>query len=411
MSHIGIIGGGIIGSATAAWLAADGHEVTLFERDPDGKPTSAGNAGFLALPEISPVSRPSVMTSVPGWLLDPLGPLALRMRDLPELTPWLARFVAAARPGQVAHATASLAVLMKTALADHQELARRGHLGEAMRRTGAFHIFDSERGFRAVASEWAERTRHGVDVRPATADEVRRTVPALTGPFTHALFAPDYWLVTSPAKILASLRRRIESRAVLVAAEIVSLRRADDGILLLDRSGTERRFDKIVVAAGIWSRDLVRQLGLSVSLETERGYNTTFAARPFDLPVPVFFADHGFVAAELDDGLRIGGGVELARPDAPPNYARAEAMVAKAQRYFPDIPASGGRQWMGRRPSTPDSLPVIGRHPEDGRIVFAFGHGHLGLTLSAVTARHVAALLGDRPPDPLLKPFGIERFQ
>jgi D-amino-acid dehydrogenase len=86
-------------------------------------------------------------------------------------------------------------------------------------------------------------------------------------------------------------------------------------------------------------------------------------------------------------------------------------MVAKARRYFPDIPSSGDRQWMGRRPSTPDSLPVIGRHPFDHRIVFAFGHGHLGLTLSAVTARHVASLLGDRPPDPLLRSFGIERFQ
>jgi D-amino-acid dehydrogenase len=279
-----------------------------------------------------------------------------------------------------------------------------------MRRTGAFHIFDSERGFRAVENEWAERTRHGVDVRPATVDEVRRTVPALTGPFTHALFAPDYWLVTSPAAILAGLRRRIESQAEFVAAGVVSLRRAEDGIVLLDSDGTERRFEKVIVAAGIWSRDLVRELGLSVSLETERGYNTTFAARPFDLPVPVFFAEHGFVASELADGLRVGGGVELARPDAPPNFARAEAMIAKARRYFPDIPSSGGRQWMGRRPSTPDSLPVIGRHPEDSRIVFAFGHGHLGLTLSAVTARHVATLLGDRPPEPHLAAFGIERF-
>jgi D-amino-acid dehydrogenase len=411
MTETGIIGGGIIGSATAAWLIAEGHKVTLFERTPEEKPASAGNAGFLALPEISPVSRPSVIASVPGWLIDPLGPLALRMRDLPALTPWLARFVAAARPHQVAHATVSLAFLMKTALADHQELARRGHLGEAMRRTGAFHVFDSERGFRAVEDEWAERTRHGVDVRPATVDEVRSVVPALRGPFTHALFAPDYWLVTSPAEVLTGLRRRVESLASFVAAEIVSLRSAADGVVLLDRSGADRRFDRIVVAAGIWSRDLVRQLGLSVSLETERGYNTTFAVRPFDLPVPVFLAEHGFVASELADGLRIGGGVELARPDAPPNFDRAAAMVAKARRYFPDIPSSGGRQWMGRRPSTPDSLPVIGRHPLDHRIVFAFGHGHLGLTLSAVTARHVSGLLGDRPPDPLLAPFGIERFQ
>jgi D-amino-acid dehydrogenase len=408
MSHIGIIGGGIIGSAAATWLLADGHKITLFERDLEGRPASAGSAGFLALPEISPVARPSVITSVPGWLMDPLGPLALRMRDLPQLTPWLVRFVAAARPGQVAHATEALATLMKTALADHQELARRGGLSNLFRRTGAFHIFDSEGGFRPVRKEWAERQRHGVDVREASVAEVRETVPALRGPFSHALFASDYWLVTSPAEVLAGLRRK---SADLVAAEVTAIRSAEDGAAVLDKAGTEHRFDRIVLAAGIWSRDFVRALGLSVLLETERGYNTTFPNPPFDLPVPVFFAEHGFVASPLAEGLRVGGAVELASPDAPPNFARADAMLAKARRYFPDMPTSGGRQWMGRRPSTPDSLPVIGRHPRDSRIVFAFGHGHLGLTLAAVTARHVADLLGARPPDPRLAPFGIERFQ
>ena len=124
--------------------------------------------------------------------------------------------------------------------------------------------------------------------------------------------------------------------------------------------------------------------------------------------MPVVFADHGFVASPLADGLRIGGAVELAAVDAPPNYARALALRQKARRYLPAIPETGGTEWMGRRPSTPDSLPVIGPHPRDRRIVFAFGHGHLGLTLSATTARLVSAILsGTAAP----APFGIERFQ
>jgi D-amino-acid dehydrogenase len=77
---------------------------------------------------------------------------------------------------------------------------------------------------------------------------------------------------------------------------------------------------------------------------------------------------------------------------------------------MPTLPEAGGTEWMGRRPATPDSLPVIGRDPRDPRIVFAFGHGHLGLTLSAVTARHVAALIAGRDDERLL-PFGIDRFQ
>ncbi len=152
-------------------------------------------------------------------------------------------------------------------------------------------------------------------------------------------------------------------------------------------------------------------MGLSVLLEAERGYNTTYPDPGFTITVPVFLSSHGFVVSPLNDGLRVGGAVELAAVDAPPNFARAAAMRKKARRYFPDLPEEGGREWMGARPATPDSMAVIGPHPKDPRIVFAFGHGHLGLTLSAATARHVAGLLTKGQREKNLEPFGIERFQ
>jgi D-amino-acid dehydrogenase len=183
-----------------------------------------------------------------------------------------------------------------------------------------------------------------------------------------------------------------------------------EGVAIVTADGAAT-FDRAVVAGGVWSRDLVTRLGLRVLLEAERGYNTTFPDPGFEIAMPVFLANHGFVATPLSDGLRVGGAVELAAVEAPPNYARAAAMRTKLRRYMPDLPESGGREWMGCRPSTPDSLPVIGAHPKDPRIVFAFGHGHLGLTLSAVTARHVAALVAGRPRERNLEPFGIERFQ
>jgi len=409
MALIGVVGGGIIGSAIAVWLLGDGHEVMLFEAAPGERPASAGNAGLIALAEISPLARPGVIGSVPGWLLDPLGPLALRFRDLPALTPWLARFLAAARPHQVERATAALAFLMKTALADHQELARRAGLSATMRKTGAFYLFDRDAAFRAAQAEWAERFRHGVAVEERSVDEARASLPGLTGRFARALFAPDYWTVSSPAEILRGLRERLLAAGSLEAIKVNGLTRAADGIALHLADGASRRFDRVVIAAGVWSRDLVRALGLRVALETERGYNTTWPVPPIELPAPVFFAEHGFVASPLADGLRVGGAVELAAVDAPPNFARAKAMRAKMRRYFPALPEEGGSEWMGRRPSTPDSLPVIGAHPGDGRILFAFGHGHLGLTLSAVTARHLATLVSGRG-EPQLEAFGIERF-
>jgi D-amino-acid dehydrogenase len=279
-----------------------------------------------------------------------------------------------------------------------------------MRRTGALYICGSEAGYRAARAEWAERMRHGVEAREIPVEEARRLVPALKGRFTHAFFAPESWTVSSPLAILQALRHRLAAADAFVGQEVVALRRDEREVAVITAEGGDLPFDRVVVAGGVWSRDIVRGLGLAVLLETERGYNTTFPNPPIDLPMPVFFSDHGFITSPLADGLRVGGAVEMASPEAPPNYARAAAMRKVMRRYVPDLPEEGGVEWMGCRPSTPDSLPVIGTDPRDPRIIFAFGHGHLGLTLSAATARHVAALVAGRP-DPMLRPFGIGRFQ
>jgi D-amino-acid dehydrogenase len=410
MATVAVVGGGIVGCATASWLIAEGHKVTVFERAPEARPASTGNAGLIALAEVSPLARPGIITKAPGWLLDPLGPLAVRLRDLPTMTPWLLRFVASARPERVEAAAEALSWLMSTALADHQELARRSGMSGHMRKTGALYITASESGYRAAKEEWDERVRHGVPVQELTADEARKLVPALTGKFSRAFFAPESWTVTSPLAILEALRRRIGDADAFVKQEVIAIHPENREVSVMTAEGGDLPFDRVVVAGGVWSRTLVRGLGLKICLETERGYNTTYPKSPIDLPMPVFFSDHGFIASPLAVGLRVGGAVEMASPEAPPNYARAAAMRKVMRRYVPDLPEEGGVEWMGCRPSTPDSMPVIGRDPRDPRIVFAFGHGHLGLTLSAATARHVASMIAGRP-DQRLKPFGIERFQ
>jgi D-amino-acid dehydrogenase len=410
MTTVAVIGGGLVGSAAAAWLIADGFDVTVFERDPDGRPASTGNAGVISLPEISPLARPGTLLSVPGWMMDPLGPLSLRARDLPALTPWLTRFALAARPSQVERSTAALGFLMKTALADHQELGRRAGLSGHLRRTGALYLYDTDAAFSSAQGEWKERARHGVDYQEIPVAEAKAMVPALKGGFARVLCAPETWMVSSPMEVLSGLRTAVAARGRIATGAVEDVRANGEGVAIVTSDGATT-FDRAVVAGGVWSRDLVTRLGLRVLLEAERGYNTTFPDPGFGIAMPVFLADHGFVATPLSDGLRVGGAVELAAVEAPPNYARAAAMRTKLRRYMPDLPESGGREWMGCRPSTPDSLPVIGAHPKDPRIVFAFGHGHLGLTLSAVTARHVAALVAGRPRERNLEPFGIERFQ
>jgi D-amino-acid dehydrogenase len=411
MAHIGIVGGGIIGCATALHLLDQGHKVTVLERDAGGLPASVGNAGILAVPEIDPIARPGMLLAAPKWLLDPLGPLTVRWQDLPALMPWLTRFLLASRPAKVARAREALAFLLKTAAADHQAMGAMAGISGHIRKTGALTVFDTKAARdKAFAHEAANAPLLGCNVEKLDVDEARARVPALKGTFAGAIFNDGYETFQYPLTLLRRLQSQLRERATFIDATVNALEWSDAGVSVRTGAENAHLFDKVAITAGVWSKTLVERLGLKVLLESERGYNTTFVNPPMTLEMPVFFSEHGFVATPFENALRVGGAVELAKPETAANYARAAAMRRKMRRYVPDLPREGGTEWMGRRPSTPDSLPVIGLHPGDPRIAFAFGHGHLGLTLSATTGRHVASLLsGERNPD--LKPFSIARFR
>jgi D-amino-acid dehydrogenase len=168
---------------------------------------------------------------------------------------------------------------------------------------------------------------------------------------------------------------------------------------------------RLVVATGAWSATLAESVGDRVLLDSERGYNTTLPAHGISLSREVIFAERKFVATPLDIGLRIGGAAEFAGLKAPPNYRRSDALLTLGKRFLPGINDQGAVKWMGHRPATPDSLPVIGRSPRVPSIIYAFGHGHLGLTQSATTGALVADLLANRTPGISLDAYSIGRFR
>jgi D-amino-acid dehydrogenase len=404
-----IVGAGIIGICCAAYLAEQGRSVTVIDRTGVCEETSSGNAAALAFSDVLPLAHKGMMKNLPKWLSDPLGPLTISPRYLPALMPWLWRFWRAgmADPGPAIAAQVSL---MKLAEQEWMGLLDRSGTRSMLREDGSLELYESESEFRGTLSGWAERDRFGIAYRHVAGEELSALQPGLSKQFVKGTFVPGWKTVADPKLLGQAIWAYAESKgARFVKGEVIALSASDDGAQVSMLGQSPIRGKKLVIAAGAWSHLLAGRLGDKIPLDTERGYNTTLPAGAYDVKRQLIFSGHGFVITPLETGLRVGGAVEFAGLKHKPNFARSKAMLQKAARFLPGLKTGGGREWMGFRPSLPDSLPVIGKSSA-ANAIYAFGHGHLGLTQAAATGRLVAQLVDGAPPALDLVPFSPHRF-
>jgi D-amino-acid dehydrogenase len=409
-SDIAIIGGGIIGICAAAYLAEAGRRVTVYDRTGICEETSSGNAAAFAFSDVLPLAQKGMLSRVPGWLADPLGPLSIPPAYLPRLLPWLYRFWRAGSAGRQEASLAAQASLMRLAEAEWAGLMERSDTRRMLREDGSLELYESEAEFKASLPGWAARERFGIAFRHLQQNQLADYQPGLSGQFVRGTFAPGWKTVGDPKKLGKAVWSYAESKgATFVKARVERIGGASGDVVLHLDHGTARA-RQAVIAAGAWSHLLARELRDRIPLETERGYNTTLPESAFDVRRQLIFSGHGFVVTPLEKGLRVGGAVELGGLERPPNYARSKAMLAKAQTFLPGLDPRGGREWMGYRPSLPDSMPVVGQATGNPDVFYAFGHGHLGLTQAAATARLIRDLvLGQAAPIDLC-PFSPRRF-
>lgn len=410
-ADIVVVGAGIIGVSTALSLQTTGWQVCLVDRKGVAAETSRGNAGAFAFADIEPLATPGIMRKAPRWLIDPLGPLSVPLGYAPRIAPWMARFWRASRRSRYTAAVAAQSQLMTLSKAALERLIVQVGGEDLMRREGQLRLYEGEARFNGSFPTWDLCAQHGVAVTLLRSPEsIAEIQPGLSPLFTHAGYTPDWMNTVDPARWTDHLAARfVAAGGVIKTANVQRLHHVGDMVEIATETGTLRAA-QAVVAAGAWSHHLARTLGDRLPLETERGYNTTFPTARFDVRTHLTFADHGFVVTKIGEGLRVGGAVELGGLSRPPNYRRASLLVQKAVQFLPGFDPQGGTQWMGFRPSLPDSLPVIGRAPGADRVIYAFGHGHLGLTQSAGTAELVAALAAGQTPAMSLAPFAPDRF-
>lgn len=405
-----VIGAGVVGLSVALALQARGLAVVVVDRDRPAAGASAGNAGAFAFTDILPLASPGILRKAPKWLMDPLGPLSIPPAYALQIAPWMLRFSRACLPANVAASTLAQTALMDLSRAELEPFLAATGTAAMLRKDGNLQVYEGEGEFRASLPGWQARADHGIAFTHMNAAEMAALQPGLAPRFTHGTFTPGWYSIADPELYTLALADRFRANGGgIERAEVTALLPDDKGVEIVTK-GQPLRGTQVVVAAGAFSKPLAAGLGDRVPLETERGYNTTLPETAFDLRTQVTFGGHGFVVVRLSTGIRVGGAVELGGLKLPPNFKRSEAMLRKAQSFLPGLNPQGGVQWMGFRPSLPDSLPVIGQARATPRVAYAFGHGHLGLTQSAGTARLIADLLTGAPPVLDLAPFSPQRF-
>lgn len=414
--HVAIIGAGAVGVISAIEALREGYRVTLIDAgEPGGEQAASyGNAGWLSSHSVIPPAEPGIWKKVPGYLIDPLGPLAIRWSYLPKALPWLIKYLLSGwTEARVEKTAFALRDLLKDAPLLHRKLAEEAGVPELVERNGVMHIFPSRGNFDNDLG-WRLRKKVGVEWMELNADEMRQREPELHPRYTFGVVVEEAGRCRDPGAYVAALANHaLANGAKLVRAKATGLKLNGNKLVAVLTETGEIPCDAAVVAAGAHSKRLTASIGDSLPLETERGYHVMIENPEAGPRSSMMASDAKMVVNWTDQGLRAAGTVEIAGLEAAPNWKRAEILRNNLLSMFPklkDIPASRIKTWFGHRPSMPDGIPCIGYARASRDVVYAFGHGHIGLVGSARTGRLVAQLLSGKQPEIPLAPFAPTRF-
>jgi D-amino-acid dehydrogenase len=409
--NITIIGAGIVGVATACYLRRDGHDVTVVDQRPPGEYCSFGNAGILSPGSCAPQSMPGILWKVPGYLADPAGPLAVRWSHLPRALPWFTQFIANSRRDRVERIADALRPLLKQTFDAYAPLVKHAGIEDLIRQTGYIAVYESEEAYRGDALGWKLRRDRGVIVEEIDAAGIHHHAPGLAKIYARGLYLPEQGYVANPERLTKGLAAQFErDGGKILQRKVLDIERGPAGVTALLTDAGKLAVETLVICAGVHSSELTSRLGEPVPIEAERGYHVTFSDPGVELTMPVMSPEGKFFVTPMEMGLRIAGQAEFAGIYAEPDYSRAEVMAKHMRRMFPDISSADSTRWMGRRPSLPDSMPVIGPSAKVPGVYYAFGHGHVGLCSGAPTGRIIADLISGRPPSVDVSPFRVQRF-
>lgn len=406
-----VLGAGVAGLSTALYLQRSGRAVTVLDPLPPAGGASFGNAGLISADTAVPIALPGMLRKVPGWLTDRLGPLSVDPAYFPKALPWLMRWVEAGRMPRVLEISDAMRALHRTTFDCWKELLGQSRFYDLVRPNGQVHVWESETETPAAALERSLRERQDIPSELLSVDDLRQMFPGISRAIGRGMLIPGNGYTVSPGRLVSTLGELLRDAGGAIVAERVMklMPRESGGYTVMTNIGW-RVAQEVVVATGAWSRQLLDPLGVRVPLETERGYHAMLPSPGIELKLAISNKTRAFGVTPMEHGLRIAGTVEIAGLHAPPDERRAEVLLEHVRGMFPEVDTREHRFWMGFRPSTPDSLPILGEAPDRPGLYLVLGHGHFGMTGGPPSGRIVSRLIQGENPGVDLAPYAPNRF-
>ncbi|MCY4030602.1 MAG: FAD-binding oxidoreductase [Hyphomicrobiales bacterium] len=406
-----VAGAGIVGVSTAIWLQRAGYEVMLVDKEGPAAGTSHGNAGVLAAASITPVTMPGLIGKAPLMLLDRNSPLFLRLGYLPRLIPFLGPYLSHCNERDVRRYADGMTPLIYDTVAQHRALAA-GTGAESFIEDGDYCFgYASRAEFKADEFAWKLRNERGIAYEICSGEEYAETDPFYAGNFDTVVRCANHGRISDPGAYVKALVEHFVSEGggfIRAAVSDIEINESGRAGLVTDEGPIGG--DKIALTTGVWSKPLLTKFGLSIPLETERGYHIELVA-PDSYPKNSMMVVSGkFVVTPMRGRIRCAGIVEFAGLKTASRQQPLDMLKRRIKQLFPNLKYREQSEWLGHRPALTDSLPMIGRVTDEAELFTAFGHQHLGLTGGAKTGRIMADLMSGAQMTVNVIPYRTDRF-
>lgn len=406
-----IIGAGIVGLCCALSLLDKGKQVRIIAPSAEDRMASIGNAGVISPWSCIPQSMPGIWKYIPGWVLNPEGPVSLSHSGLLKLIPWTYKFLAEGSAAKVRKVSAAMTALNSTNIDLYRHHLRHTGSEHLIKDSWYVQVYENAGQIQPGNLNFELLNKRKAPYEFVEAAQLQEIEPALSKKYQAGVVIKNQARAISPANLCEVFSEKaLRQGAELLPQTVLNLVPDENGEWIIQTDTEALKSKNVVLAAGIWSKQLLSTLGVSVPLIPERGYHMEFSNPGVELNHSVMDVSRKFVASSMMNGIRAAGTAEFAQIDDQPNYKRAEIFAKLAKKLLPDLDIQQPSRWMGIRPSFPDSLPCIGKVPNLPNLFTAFGHSHYGMGMAPKTGEIIAALVSQERPDINIEPYSINRF-